>query len=62
LVIGILRALHDILAVYDTYSFEAKPEQVADRGSSRVDYVLEVNGEDRGLLEAKSPSFMNHEY
>ena len=32
---------------------------MTDRGSSRIDYVLEVDGEDGGLLEAKSPSVMN---
>ena len=36
-----------------------KTEQLADRGSSRVDYVLQVDGEDRVLIEAKSPSVMN---
>ena len=46
--------------VYGRYDLVVKTEQVADRGSSRVDYVLEVDGEDRGLLEAKSPSVMNN--
>ena len=39
---------------------EAKTEQVADRGSSGIDYVLAVDGEDRGLLEAKSLLGMNN--
>ena len=33
---------------------------MADRGSSRIDYVVEVDGEDGVLLEAKSPSVMNN--
>jgi hypothetical protein len=58
--IGILHALDHVLGIYGAYRFEAKEQQVADSGSSRVDYVLDVNYEDRGLLEVKSPSFMNH--
>jgi hypothetical protein len=45
---------------YGRCDFLVKTEQVADRGSSRIDYVLEVDGEDGGLLEAKSPSVMNN--
>ncbi|KIL55381.1 hypothetical protein M378DRAFT_634291 [Amanita muscaria Koide BX008] len=57
---GVLQALGDCLWVYGRYDLVVKTEQVADRGSSRVDYVLEVDGEDGGLLDAKSPSVMNN--
>ncbi|KAF8344431.1 hypothetical protein F5887DRAFT_1272389 [Amanita rubescens] len=40
------------LSVYGQYDLVQKLEQVADRGNSRVDYVLKVNGEDGCLLEA----------
>ena len=33
-------------------------ENVTDRASSKVVYVLQVNGEDKALVEAKSPSVM----
>ncbi|KAF8815208.1 hypothetical protein BYT27DRAFT_7226480 [Phlegmacium glaucopus] len=57
---GVLEALGDCLWEYGRCDFLVKTEQVADRGSSRIDYVLKVDGEDGGLLEAKSPSVMNN--
>ena len=57
---GVLQALEDCLWIYDRYDLVVKTEQVADRGSSRADYVLEVDGEDRALVEVKSPSVMHN--
>ena len=57
---GVLNALGDCLGEYGRYNFLAETDQVADRGNSRIDYVLKVDGEDRGLLEAESPSVMNN--
>ena len=55
---GVLQALPPCLWVYGEYSFRTKLECLADEGNSRVDYVLQVNGEDKVLVEAKSPSVM----
>ena len=38
----------------------ALTDQVALRGGSRIDYVLEVDCEDVCLFETKSPSVMNY--
>ncbi|KAF8339291.1 hypothetical protein F5887DRAFT_1062844 [Amanita rubescens] len=57
---GVLQALEDCLWVYGRYNLVVKTEQVADRGTSSVDRVLEVDGEGGGLLEVKSPSVMNN--
>ena len=59
LLINVLRALGSCLWICGPYELVIKTEQVADQGSSRVDYVLKVDGEDRVLIEAKSPSVMN---
>jgi hypothetical protein len=49
------------LCIYDDeYDFVVDTEQVADRGSSKVDYVLQVDDRDEVLVEAKSPSVMNN--
>ncbi|KIL58963.1 hypothetical protein M378DRAFT_27259 [Amanita muscaria Koide BX008] len=55
---GVLQALTPCLWVYGGYHFQNILEQVADGGSSKVDYVLQVNHEDEVLVEAKSPSVM----
>ena len=56
---GVLNALEYCLCAYGQHELMAKIEQVADRGSSRIDYVLEVDGEDVALLEVTSPQVMN---
>ena len=33
-------------------------EKVTDRGGSKVVYVIQADGEDKALVEAKSPSVM----
>ena len=33
---------------------------MADRGSSKADHILEVDGEGGGLLEAQSPLVLNN--
>src|SRR5258708_18050303 len=48
---GVLQALEYCLWICGSYNLVVKTEQVADQGSSRVDYVLEVDGEDRVLIE-----------
>ncbi|KAF5379222.1 hypothetical protein D9615_005925 [Tricholomella constricta] len=55
---GVLEAIADCLWEYGAYDFLAAAENVADRGSSKVDYVVQVDGEDKALVEAKSPSVM----
>ncbi|KAM6496456.1 hypothetical protein JOM56_009162 [Amanita muscaria] len=55
---GVLQALTPCLWVYGGYRFQNILEQVAEGGSSKVDYVLQVNHEDEVLVEAKSPSVM----
>ena len=57
---GVLQALADCLWVYGRHELVALTEQVAPRGGSRIDYDLEVDGEDVCLLETKSPSVMNY--
>lgn len=57
--IGVLDTLGDCLWLYGRHNL-AKTEKVADRGSSRIDYGLEVDGEDGSLLEVTSPSVMNN--
>ncbi|EDR11560.1 uncharacterized protein LACBIDRAFT_313890 [Laccaria bicolor S238N-H82] len=57
---GVLEALGDCLCEYGGYNLLTETEQVAFRGSSRIDYVLSVDGKDGGLLQVKSPSVMNN--
>ena len=59
LLISVLRALNSCLWICGPYVLVIRTEQVADQGCSKVDYVLEVDGEYRVLIEAKSPSVMN---
>ena len=33
-------------------------EKVTDRGNSKIVYILQVDGEDKAVVEAKSPSVM----
>ena len=56
--IGVLKALADCLWAYDVYDFRAAMEKVTDRGGSKVVYVIQADGEDKALVEAKSPSVM----
>jgi hypothetical protein len=53
---GVLQALPFCLWVYGEYSCQKEPELPADEGTSKVDYVLQVNNEDNVLLEVESPS------
>ncbi|KAF8351826.1 hypothetical protein F5887DRAFT_1068226 [Amanita rubescens] len=55
---GVLNALADCLWIYDGYHFLAAMENVTDRGNSKIVYIPQVDGEDKALVEAKSPSVM----
>jgi hypothetical protein len=55
---GIFEAVTGCLAAYGLHDFAVSEETVAEGGSSRVDYVVEVDGGKRLLCEAKSPSVM----
>jgi hypothetical protein len=43
---------------YGGYDFDTVVEDRVEAGTSKVDYVGQVNGEDKALCEAKSPSVM----
>ena len=49
-----------MLALYGHHTFTILRENSVERGSSRVDYVLEVDNRGRALCEAKSPSVMHN--
>ena len=55
---GVLRALGSCMWLCGRYRLRLNIEQVAGRGTSKVDYVVNVDGKDEALVEAKSPSVM----
>jgi hypothetical protein len=57
---GFFVAARKCFSVYDRSSFAKAVEHVAERGSSKVDYVALVGNEPMVLCEAKSPSVMKN--
>jgi hypothetical protein len=56
---GVFDAAERCLLAYDgSHDFVTSEESVFEGCSSRVDYVAVVDGEDKFLCEAKSPSVM----
>ncbi|KAK2465459.1 hypothetical protein APHAL10511_002531 [Amanita phalloides] len=51
LIKGVFEALAECLWVY---RFRADAEKMADRGSSKVDFVIQLNGEDKALIPHRS--------
>ena len=55
---GFFEATRKCLEECGPYDFNIVTEQSAEGGSSKIDFVALVNGESKGLVEAKSPSVM----
>jgi len=55
---GVYEAARKCLAEYGEYRFRVNEEDSVEGGSSRVDYVVVVNGSPTALCEAKLPSVM----
>lgn len=55
---GVFQAARKCLWEYDQYLFKTIKEDVAVGGSSKVDYVAQVDGKGIALCEANSPSVM----
>jgi hypothetical protein len=55
---GIFVATGKCLWEYEQSRFRTTQEHLAERGGSKVDYVVLVDREPKGLVEAKSPSVM----
>jgi hypothetical protein len=55
---GFFEAAERCLIVYGPHDFGVTTESVVEGCSSRVDYVIKVDGENKFLCEAKSPSVM----
>jgi hypothetical protein len=55
---GVFGAATRCLAAYGSHVFGVSEESAVEGCSSRVDYVIEVDDEDKLLCEAKSPSVM----
>jgi hypothetical protein len=56
--IGFLDAAQKCLSICGDDTFEPLHDASVKGGSSKVDYVALVGGEERALIEAKSPSVM----
>ena len=57
---GVYKAARIFLLVYGGQRFKTIKENLAEGGSSSVDYVLVVDDNKVALCEAKSPSVMHH--
>jgi len=55
---GVLEAMRKCLWIYGQHDFQTEEEHSVAGGSSKVDYVVQVDDEDKVLCEAKSPSVM----
>ena len=55
---GFLKAATSCLQQYNNYEMDIAREHSVEGGSSKVDYVVVADGEDRVLVEAKSPAVM----
>ena len=53
---GAYRAARECLSIYGRYLFGTAKINSVEGGSSKVDYVLLVDGDGKALCEAKSPS------